>query len=132
MVGGKQYGGITEVNGFETVAPPDMAAEDLQTTFAQLLPSDVAGAVTANGIPFTSAQLRRAHMIASGDGQYRLALGDPFSDEPQILRKADGSPFELDIRALAKRISAEGRSPFRYYAAPQQSGFLNFYPDGQP
>jgi len=133
-ISGEQYGGITDVNGGQTIAPSGFKAADVQTAVSLINSDDMQamGATPANGVPFTAAQFRQAQLIATGDGLYRLALGDPFSDEPQIVRKADGSPVELDMRALAKRQKDDRRTPYSYYPDQKPAGFLNFYPKAQP
>lgn len=124
VIGGVQYGGITEVNGLETVAPADMPANEVQSAIDGITAEDVAafGIKPANGVPFTAAQLRRAQLLAVGDGRYRLALGDPFSDEPKIMKAADGNDYVLDIRALAKRKRSENGAFGSMTAPAEQFG----------
>jgi hypothetical protein len=128
---GVQFGGITEVNGAETIAPADIEATALQTAIDNLSVDDLAAfdIRPANGIAFTTSQMRRAQLVAVGDGTYRMALGDPFSDEPQFIKTHDGKDFELDMRTLVKRQKAQvGADNFGVVAPAEQFGI--FDPDG--
>lgn len=57
---------------------------------------------TANGVPLTARQLRRAHLVTAGDGVYRVALGDPYGADPQWLATPDGRHWQIDMRELAR------------------------------
>jgi hypothetical protein len=105
MVDGVKHGGLTMVNGVETVAPVDMPADDLEQLVWNLSADDLifqADLGTANGVPITVDQLRGGKLIASGPGRYRVALGDPWSDDPRYVPDAAGGYFQLDVDMLRR------------------------------
>ena len=105
ILGGTQYGGFTEMNGQGFLAPPDMPTDEperlwraLDDELITLLPP----MQSANGVPITASRIRRGKLITAGDGIYRVALGDPQSDNPQWLSTPDGRFWQIDIRELAR------------------------------
>lgn len=108
---GRQFGGLVNVNGTNTIAPPDMPAEAIEKAVRNISPETLAGQMgmgTANGVPISTDQLRRAKLVAVGDGKYLMALGDPQSPDPRFV-PGDGPRglFELDIRTLADAQAAQ-------------------------
>ncbi|MDW5313725.1 transglycosylase SLT domain-containing protein [Rhizobium sp. PL01] len=104
-VNGESYGGIDEVNGSRIVTPSDMAkgepqrlVETITDDQLKLLPP----IQSTTGYPVTSRQLRRSQLVSTGDGMYRVALGDPMGEEPRYLTRPDGAYWTLDIRALQR------------------------------
>jgi hypothetical protein len=127
-INGEKWGGIGQVNGRPTVVPSFMLAtrpqamlDDLQQADLDKLPP----IQTANGIAVTAEQLKRASLVAVGDGEYRVAIGDPEGFDPQYLMGADGNFWQLDLEALAQ-VQVDRRSqpfvfgPFSFGGAPQQ------------
>ncbi|MEO4045239.1 hypothetical protein AAFN47_26910 [Hoeflea sp. CAU 1731] len=108
-INGRQFGGVTEVNGAMTIAPHDMPAEDLQRLVQSLSAEDLAMMPeigTANGVAIKLRDIRSAHLVAVGEGEYYLALGDPESDDPRYLQTPQGGIYRFDARAL---YDAKGR-----------------------
>lgn len=100
---GVKYGGLTEVNGMTTIAPPDIAADSMQDMLDNLSAYDLAfqpGIGTANKTPINLDQLRGGQLIRASNGRYWIALGDPASGNPQFVANAAGGLFELDIHRL--------------------------------
>lgn len=104
-LGGVDYGGFGQVNGGSILVPPDMPTERPQEIWSalddEILPL-LPPAASGNGIALTARQLRRGQLVTAGDGVYRVALGDPQSDNPQWVATPDGRFWEVDIRALAR------------------------------
>lgn len=103
QIDGQQWGGVTEVNGRRTIAPVDMPAASVEKLLHSiedgdlpLLPAIAAG----NGVEVRARDLRKAFLVATGDGRYRVALGEPNSFEPKFLESAGGGFWELDLRQL--------------------------------
>lgn len=124
---GVSYGGLTEVNGVKTVAPPDMPTDRLGTLLENLTPDDLIfqqSIVSANGVPVTAARIRAGHLVAAGNGRYRVALGDPLSADPQYVRSADGGFFTLDAEMLARTEAGRGAAPAHGFG-PNAFGLYN-------
>lgn len=116
MIGGVKHGGLAEVNGHMTVAPPDLPADDLQALLSRLSADDLADQVplgTANGIPIALSALRRARLVAVTPGRYRLALGDMEGGDPRFVPDAAGGVFELDALALKRSQDKRGAGRFQ-------------------
>lgn len=116
VVDGVRYGGLSEVNGTQIVAPSFMPADQPQKLLGTLRDSDLAflpKTSSANGIPIRAAELRGAHLVTVGDGLYRVALGDPQSFDPQYVAAQGGGFWTLDLKTLQ---SLHGLGD---YAAPQ-------------
>lgn len=112
MVDGVQYGGLSEVNGVQIVAPTFMPADQPQQLLGTLRDSDLGflpKIASANGVPITAADLRQAHLVTVGDGLYRVALGDPQSFDPQYVAAQGGGFWTLDMKTLQ---SLHGLSEF--------------------
>lgn len=95
---GVQHGGVTEVNGFPTLAPVGFRADQVEEVFNGLTDAQLAALPpikTGNGAKVTAADLSGAELIAVGDGLYRVRIGNRF------VAAADGGFWTLDIRKLA-------------------------------
>lgn len=102
---GVKYGGVTEVNGLETIAPPDLAANSLQDMVANISADDLLfqkAIGSANGIPIRPQDLRGGHLVMTGQGKYRIALGDVAGGDPRYVPSATGGYFELDLGMLKR------------------------------
>lgn len=102
-----KYGGLTEVNGHTTVAPPDLPADSLQDMLLDLSNDDLLfqeGVGSVNGVPVKLEQLRRGRLVLTSakDGRYRIALGDMEGGDPRYVTTPTGGVFELDARMLAR------------------------------
>lgn len=96
-------GGIAEINGMPTAIPPGMTGDQIAGALDLLTDDDLAklppfGA--PDGVPVAALDLSNAHLIASGLGRYRVALGDPSSDDPRYLVTPDGRFYELEAAQL--------------------------------
>ena len=101
---GVKYGGMTTVNGTETVAPADMPANELESLMLNIAEDDLMfqgrPPSTRNGVPITIAQMRRSRLVHVGGSQYRVALADPMSDDPRYLGDGAGGYWLLDASML--------------------------------
>lgn len=100
---GRDFGGLSEVNGAKLIVPPDMEKtrpqeliENLNDAQLEALPP-----IETGDYPIPLAAIRNGKLVSVGDGIYRVALNDPNSDDPQYLVQPDGSAWLLDIRQLA-------------------------------
>lgn len=103
--GGVKFGGLTEVNGMTTIAPPQLPADAIEDMLADLSADDMIfqGAIgTANGVPIRVEDLRAAKLVMTAPGRYRMALGDVASGDPRYVPDTRGGYFELDVNMLAK------------------------------
>lgn len=108
---GVKYGGITSVNGLDTVAPPDLAADSLQDMVANISADDLMfqkAIGTANGIPIRPQDLRGGQLVMTGQGRYRIALGDVAGGDPRYVPGANGGYFELDLGMLKRTQTTRG------------------------
>ncbi len=114
-INGEQYGGIATVNGTKAIVPPTMPAARIENLITRLRPGDLEGqmAIGAGEFEIPLSQLRRSRLVAVGDGQYRMALGDPRSPDPRFVPGAgpDGF-FVLDIYKLAETAGQRVNEPF--------------------
>jgi hypothetical protein len=101
-IGGVAYGGLSEVNGSTIVVPADMPKEKPQQLLRNLTEEQLAKlpAMNTGDFPLDISDIRSATLISDGDGTYRVAIGDPLSDDPQFLVTPGGEFWRLDIRAL--------------------------------
>lgn len=101
-IGGVAYGGLSEVNGSTIVVPADMPKERPQQLLRNLTEEQLAKlpAMNTGDFPLDISAIRSATLISDGDGTYRVAIGDPLSDDPQFLVTPGGEFWRLDIRAL--------------------------------
>lgn len=102
-INGEQWGGIAEVNGRQTIAPVDMPAAKVEQLLQDLTDEELRQLPpisTANGVDVRAQDLHGAFLVATGDGRYRVALGDPDGFDPRFLQAKDGSFWELDLRQL--------------------------------
>lgn len=112
---GVKYGGVTEVNGSTTIAPPDIEAETLQDLLDNLAGDDLLfqpAIGTANGVRIGVDQIRNGTLVRVADGRYRIATGAIDAGDPLFVPSPAGGYFELDIRMLKK--SQEGRDTGGY------------------
>jgi hypothetical protein len=103
VVDGVRYGGLSQVNGGQIVAPSFMPADRPQQLMGELRESDLAflpKIASANGVPIRAADLRGARLVTVGDGLYRVALGDPQSFDPQYVAAQGGGFWTLDLKTL--------------------------------
>ena len=111
-IGGRQTGGIADVNGRAIVAPTGMAPEMPQRIMETLTEQDIdvlPKFQTANGVPIPLSALRGARLVTVGNGLYRVALNDPDGWDPQYVMSDDNDFWTIDMRAL-ERSRREGRS----------------------
>lgn len=115
LINGQKWGGLSEVNGRQIVAPSFMPANDVAGVLGQLRDEDLKKLPpiqTGNGILVTSGQIRGGQLVSVGDGQYRVALGDPDSFDPQWLMNAAGDYWVLDFDQLRTVIGARPKPLF--------------------
>ncbi|MHA7968979.1 hypothetical protein [Rhizobium sp. CAU 1783] len=107
-IGGVTYGGIAEVNGGSVIVPADMPKDRPQELMRNLTDEQLAKLppIDSGDFDIDIADIRGAHLVSDGDGIYRVALGDPLSEDPRYLATADGNYWRLDIRQL-EMISAQ-------------------------
>lgn len=108
---GVKYGGVTDVNGATTVAPPDIEADSLESMIAAISPADLIfqpSLGSANGVPITAQQLHSARLVMTRQGRYRLALGDIEGGDPRFVPDASGGFFELDLGMLKRTQAGRG------------------------
>lgn len=104
-IGGERTGGLGEVNGSPIVVPPGMASDLPQRLVGRLTEDELSRLPpirTANGVPVTVRQLRRATLVTVGDGIYRVALGEPNGWDPQWVIGEDGDFWTLDLPQLER------------------------------
>ena len=116
IVNGEKWGGVTVVNGRQTVAPSFMRAADVAELIGSIGDGDLAflpPTDSGNGVPIRAAELRQGHLVAIGDGQYRMALGDPNGFDPRYVMGVNGDYWVLDLDRLRtmRRASADKSSP---------------------
>ncbi|MBX3580067.1 MAG: hypothetical protein KF723_22925 [Rhizobiaceae bacterium] len=98
-------GGLGEVNGAPIVVPAGMNPKLPQRLMSRIndgMLKQLPPIRSGNGVEITARQLRSARLLPAGDGFYRVALGDPFSFDPQFVVGADGDFWTLDLRQLEK------------------------------
>jgi transglycosylase-like protein with SLT domain len=103
QVGGEQYGGLVEVNGRMTIAPTGMKADRvpaLLSGLSQGVMDQLPPIAAPNGVAVSADQVRRARLVAVGDGAYRVALGDPGGFDPQYLTGESGELWVLDLEQV--------------------------------
>lgn len=104
-IGDVVYGGLTEVNGFATIAPPDLQADQLDGMLNSISDDDLLfqqAIGTANGLPIRLTQIRSGRLVRVADGRYRIATGSIEDGDPRFVPTLDGGIFELDVRMLAR------------------------------
>lgn len=115
MINGQKWGGLAEVNGRQVVAPSFMPANDVAGVLGQLRDEDLKKLPpiqTGNGVLVSSGQIRGGKLVSVGDGQYRVALGDPDSFDPQWLMGANGDYWVLDFDRLRTVIGTRPKPLF--------------------
>lgn len=116
FVNGVKWGGVTEINGLPTIAPSFMPAEQVAPLLSRIEDRDLtrlAPIAAANGVPVRAAELRQGHLVPVGDGQYRVALGDPQGFDPQWLATPEGDYWTLDLEQL-QQIDAARKPMFEF------------------
>lgn len=104
---GRAYGGFVEVNGSTTLAPAGFPADEVEQVVRGLsgaMLERLPAMMSSNGVPITARQVRRAQLVAVGDGLYRVNLARP--GEPPRFVMGDAGPWTLDLREVA-RMQAE-------------------------
>lgn len=120
-IGGVKHGGLTDVNGFTTIAPPDMPADELQDVLDGLTADDLAAQppiFAQNGIPVTPRQIRNGRLVMTTPGRYRVALGDVEAGDPRYVASTDGGYFELDIGALRRTVRVRDEAQGQIVVTP--------------
>lgn len=119
QLNGVQYGGLTQVNGGQVVAPTFMAADRVESILRDIRPEDLGKLPpirSGNGVPINAGQIAGARLLPVGDGEYWVALGDPASLTPNIVQGDGGQPWVLDMATLEElsrnRPAASTFSPF--------------------
>ena len=103
QINGETYGGLADVNGRMTLVPTDMTAAQLQgrmdaindATLADLPPIK-----TLNGYRIDARELATARLVPVAPNKYRVALGDPASEDPRYVMGEDNSFWILDVGLL--------------------------------
>lgn len=112
-INGEIYGGLADLNGRMTLVPTDMTAAQLQARMDAISDetlADLPPIKTLNGYRIDASELRTARLVPIAPNKYRVALGDPASDDPRYLMGADNGFWILDVGLLPKA-----------QATPQQS-----------
>lgn len=114
--GAVQYGGVGARSlGFlrgseQLLAPGNMRADMMGDAIASLTDDDLkalpAQPFYADNRPATARAIAGSRLVSVGRGKYRVASGDPLSDDTTYLKTADGAPFVLDLNALEDRLRA--------------------------
>ena len=108
MRNGEQFGGLASVNGSQTILPSNLSAARANDLIGGLAAEDLTGQMRM-GMPGSDMQidpnrLRQAKLVAVGDGQYLMALGDPNGPDPQYVPGAGRNGFfVLDLRILDRQ-----------------------------
>lgn len=103
FIAGVQYGGITQVNGTETLAPSGIPADTIERALYAISDATLKALPpikSSNEFPVTAKMLQRGRLIAVDDGKYMLALDDPTGETPRIVMGEDDQPWLLDLRSL--------------------------------
>lgn len=115
MLNGSKWGGLIELNSRATVAPSFMPAADVAPLLATLTDEDLTrlpAIASGNDVAVRAEQIRRGHLVAVGDGQYRVALGEPEGFDPQWLVTPDGQYWVLDLERLRAAAGRRSRPMF--------------------
>lgn len=106
---GRQYGGIgiRDRNGWlpwgtdKVVVPVNVRADRFDNVVDAIRDEDLARLPPGiDGKPVAARTIQKGHLVAVGVGRYRVAAGDPASDDPQWVTTQDGNYFVLDLNAL--------------------------------
>ncbi|MGE0212290.1 MAG: hypothetical protein AB7S41_11395 [Parvibaculaceae bacterium] len=120
---GRKVGGLGTINGVQTLLPPAMSEDELQTVVENITDADLAALpeiAAPNAVPVAARQVAQGKLVAVAPGTYRVALGDPASDEPLFLADPAGKPWTLDIgRLLTLRASATQARGARGLLSPE-------------
>lgn len=118
---GNQYGGIgyRDRNGWmpygseKVVVPLNIRADRFDRVIDALTDADVARmGPLADGRPPSASAVQSGHLVAVGNGRYRIAAGDPDGPDPQWMFRPDGRPWVLDLSTLEGPL--RGRVPSAY------------------
>lgn len=130
---GEKFGGLTDVNGWETIAPPDIAADDVQDMIGNLSADDLIfqpSIGSANGVPIMPAQLRGGRLVMTSPGRYRIALGDVEAGRPDYVPDGAGGFFELDLGMLKR--TQQDRGAFEPSANQRRRQTINEWGNSLP
>lgn len=108
---GVKYGGMTTVNGFGTIAPPDVAADSLEDMLWRLAPDDMLfqrSPGSVNGVPIGLDVIRQGRLVRVGIDTYRVATGDIEAGDPRFVPDAAGGYWKLDLGMLERSQQARG------------------------
>jgi hypothetical protein len=99
---GVEMGGIAEINGSPTLIPPTISAEQLQDAMDGLTQAhlDLLPPIDAGGFEIGPDELSTGRLVAVGPNRYRLALGDPDSQDPRYVMAPGGTFWEFDPTQL--------------------------------
>jgi len=106
---GTQYGGVgyRDRNGWlpggseKVVVPANIRADRFDRVVNALTDADVARmGPLADGRPPSAAAIQSGHLVAVGNGRYRVAAGDPDGPDPQWMLRPDGKPWVLDFSTI--------------------------------
>lgn len=112
---GVRYGGVTDFNGREVIAPntvrADQFEEKTQSVLLTLKTRDLSAALVgggdvrhADGSKVRPAEIADLFLVSSGEGRYRISYTDPALGAPQYLvGNGPGGLAELDFAALLRR-----------------------------
>ncbi|CAA0096269.1 Uncharacterised protein [Starkeya nomas] len=109
---GIQYGGVGTHgggwlrDGTKVVVPTDVRADRFSDVIGAVRDEDLGGVISAR-------ELQGARLLAVGPGRYRVALGDPASDDPQYVTTPDGRFWTLDLNALEPALRARVPGAYR-------------------
>jgi hypothetical protein len=112
--GNVQYGGVADFKpGFfagtqKVPIPKDVNAAQFTNLIKSIDDPMLQGMaqppVGGDGRPVTAQQLQGGTLMAVGHGRYAVALGDPYSKDPQWVMAPSGDKFVLDLDALAPQL----------------------------
>lgn len=108
-INGETYGGLADVNGRMTLVPTDMTAAQLQGRMDAIsddVLADLPPIKTLNGYKISADLISTAKLIPVAPNKYRVAIGDPASDDPRYLMGEDNSFWILDIGLLPATAAA--------------------------
>ncbi|EKF43331.1 hypothetical protein NA8A_04848 [Nitratireductor indicus C115] len=121
MRDGQKFGGLTMVNGRQTVAPPDMPAADLDTRLSKLTDGQLANqmAIAGGDHRISARDIRNGYLEMVAPGRYRVALQDPATGDPQYVpapaELGTGGYFILDMEQLVRDQGELGSGFFGYF-----------------
>ncbi len=114
-IAGETYGGIGYPSsgvfrsGHPVIVPPDVKTSAIGTLKDAIRMEDLISEhgdrpKDERGRDVSIATVRGSTLVTDGDGKYRLATGDPTSDEPRWIYDSSGRPYVLDLNRLGPRL----------------------------